>query len=52
MISKVDGKRNSLSCKLKAGVECSPSVGPCCTDQCSFIPQSHTQKCKEEQVKK
>jgi len=47
--SKVDGKRNSLSCKLKAGVECSPSVGPCCTDQCSFIPQSHTQKCKEEQ---
>lgn len=50
MILKVDGKRNSLSCKLKAGVECSPSVGPCCTDQCSFIPQSHKEKCKEEQV--
>ena len=50
MILQVDGKRNSLSCKLKAGVECSPSVGPCCTDQCSFIPQSHKEKCKEEQV--
>jgi len=47
--SKVDGKRNALSCKLKAGVQCSPSVGPCCNDQCSFIPQSHNQKCKEEQ---
>ena len=47
---KVDGKRNTLSCKLKAGVQCSPSVGPCCDDTCSFISKSHNQKCKEEQV--
>ena len=47
-----DGQRNENSCKLKTGAECSPSVGPCCTDQCSFIPASHRQQCKEEQVRR
>ena len=44
-----DGKRNERSCKLKAGAACSPSVGPCCTEQCILIERSHSQKCKEEQ---
>jgi len=44
-----DGKRNERSCKLKAGAACSPSVGPCCTEQCNLVERSHSQKCKEEQ---
>ena len=44
-----DGKRDERSCKLKAGAQCSPSVGPCCTEQCTLVERSHSQKCKEEQ---
>ncbi|CAF3951732.1 unnamed protein product [Rotaria sordida] len=30
-----------LSCKLKSGARCSPSKGPCCSDQCTFHSTSH-----------
>jgi len=42
-------KLNSMSCKLKAQAECSPSIGPCCDQTCHFIKQSHRQLCKAEQ---
>ena len=44
-----DGSKNHNSCRLRKNAECSPSVGPCCTDQCTFIPKSRAQQCKEDQ---
>ena len=43
---------NDKSCKLKRDrgfVECSPSVGPCCDNQCRFIQKSHDKMCRPEQ---
>lgn len=31
----------NLSCKLKPGARCSPSRGPCCSDQCTFHTTTH-----------
>ncbi|CAF0765915.1 unnamed protein product [Adineta steineri] len=35
------GPDAKLGCKLKPGARCSPSKGPCCSDQCSFHPSTH-----------
>ena len=40
---------NDKSCKLKPGKQCSPSIGPCCDNQCNFIRASHGVMCKTEQ---
>merc|ERR1719471_2694099 len=40
---------NDFSCKLKPGKQCSPSIGPCCDQQCNFIRKSHGVMCKAEQ---
>ncbi|CAM4791104.1 unnamed protein product [Rotaria magnacalcarata] len=35
------GPDAKLGCKLKPGARCSPSKGPCCSDQCTFHAPSH-----------
>jgi len=35
------GPDAKLGCKLKPGARCSPSKGPCCSDQCTFHPTTH-----------
>ena len=48
-------QKNPESCKLKTSgpggrkVECSPSIGPCCDDQCSFITLAQQLECKADQ---
>ncbi|CAF1116655.1 unnamed protein product [Rotaria sp. Silwood1] len=36
-----DVSNSKLSCKLKPNARCSPSKGPCCSDQCTFHSTSH-----------
>jgi len=40
---------NEKSCKLRSGKECSPSIGPCCDNQCKFIKKNHQLMCRAEQ---
>ncbi|CAF1004300.1 unnamed protein product, partial [Didymodactylos carnosus] len=35
------GPNAKLGCKLRSGSLCSPSKGPCCSDDCTFQPESH-----------
>ena len=35
-------------CKLKEGVECSPSVGPCCNSNGTFVSESVNKTCQME----
>jgi len=35
------GPDAKLGCKLKPGARCSPSKGPCCSDQCTFHASTH-----------
>ncbi|CAF3627649.1 unnamed protein product [Rotaria sp. Silwood1] len=35
------GSDAKLGCKLKPGARCSPSKGPCCSDQCTFHSTTH-----------
>ncbi len=46
-LSEEDNKRNR--CKRKAGVQCSPSEGPCCSHSCYFVDRSERVQCAHEQ---
>ncbi len=43
-LSDEDNKRNR--CKRKPDTECSPSEGPCCSQQCRFLASWDTVQCK------
>jgi len=47
--TQASAQLNDLSCKLKRGAECSPSIGPCCDKECKFIKSSHRLLCRPEQ---
>ncbi|UYV71774.1 ADAM10 [Cordylochernes scorpioides] len=44
--SKFEVDFASKSCKLRQGKQCSPSQGPCCSDNCHFVLNG--QLCREE----
>jgi disintegrin and metalloproteinase domain-containing protein 10 len=39
-------RRCTLKTNTNRKVQCSPSIGPCCDQNCHFIPSSHNQECK------
>ncbi|KAL5282018.1 ADAM10 family protein [Megaselia abdita] len=51
LITEYDFRMNisAKGCARKANTQCSPSQGPCClSDSCTFVPATHSMKCKEE----
>ncbi|XP_033215236.1 disintegrin and metalloproteinase domain-containing protein 10 isoform X2 [Belonocnema kinseyi] len=50
-LSEQDRQRNHTAkgCNRKAGTQCSPSQGPCCSSEtCQFVPLFHKVQCKAE----
>uniref|UniRef100_A0A6P7FQB9 Disintegrin and metalloproteinase domain-containing protein 10 n=1 Tax=Diabrotica virgifera virgifera TaxID=50390 RepID=A0A6P7FQB9_DIAVI len=40
--------RSAVGCTRRAGTECSPSQGPCCSGECKFISSYRQEVCKME----
>lgn len=45
-LSEEDNKK--FRCKRRPSAECSPSEGPCCNNDCKFVPRWNNVQCKAE----
>lgn len=50
IVDPEDKLRNNSAkgCQRRAGTDCSPSQGPCCTSQCRFVAQWKNEVCRSE----